>query len=84
VVLKPGAGQRYEQENKKLGLAQITLVARWFGFGLIVLTWFKLIPLVLGWIGFAVAAISFIVEAIYKKNLASSSDDDNSGARPKS
>ena len=67
-----------------MDLGSIILVARWVGLGLIVLTWIQAIPLILGWVGFGIAAISFVVEAIYKKNLASSSDDDSSGGRPKS
>lgn len=65
-----------------MDLGNITLVARWVGFGLIVLTWIQVIPLVLGWVGFGMAAISFVLESIYKKNLASSSTDDNSKGRP--
>jgi hypothetical protein len=52
-----------------LDLGNITLVARWVGIGLIVLTWIQVIPLTLGWIGFGMAAISFVLEAVYKKNL---------------
>ena len=52
-----------------MDLGNITLVARWVGIGLIVLTWIQVIPLTLGWIGFGMAAISFVLEAIYKKNL---------------
>jgi hypothetical protein len=52
-----------------LDLGSITLVARWVGLGLIVLTWIQVIPLTLGWIGFGMAALSFVLEAIYKKNL---------------
>lgn len=63
-------------------LGNITLVARWVGLGLIVLTWIQAIPLTLGWVGFGIAALSFIVEAIYKKNLTSSSTDNNSKGRP--
>jgi hypothetical protein len=46
---------------------------------LIVLTWIKVIPLVYGWIGFAIAVPSFIVEAINKKGRSPSKNDDNSG-----
>ena len=52
-----------------MDLGRITLLARWVGLGLIVLTWIQVIPLILGWVGFGVAAISFVLEAIYKKNL---------------
>jgi hypothetical protein len=51
-------------------------VARWIGIGLIVLTWIQVIPLTLGWIGFGMAALSFILEGIYKKNLPPSGTDD--------
>jgi hypothetical protein len=61
-----------------LDLGNITLVARWVGLGLIILTWIQFIPLVLGWIGFGMAALSFVLEAIYKKNLASSNSGDSS------
>jgi hypothetical protein len=62
-----------------LDLGNITLVARWVGIGLIVLTWIQVIPLTLGWIGFGMAAISFVLETIYKKNLPPSSKDGNPG-----
>jgi len=65
-----------------LDLGNVTLVARWVGLGLIVLTWIQAIPLVLGWIGFGIAALSFILEAIYKKNLASPSTHDSPEDRP--
>ena len=65
-----------------MDLGKITLIARWVGLGLIVLTWIQAIPLVLGWVGFGMAALSFILEAIYKKNLASSSNDESSEGRP--
>ena len=61
-----------------MDLGNITLVTRWIGVGLIVLTWIRVIPLTLGWIGFGMAALSFILEAIYKKNLPSSGNDDSS------
>ena len=47
----------------------VLLTTRWIGLGLIVLGWFQIIPLLLGWIGFGIAAISFLLESIYKKNL---------------
>jgi hypothetical protein len=65
-----------------LDLGNITLVARWVGFGLIILTWIQFIPLIFGWVGFGMAALSFILEEIYKKNLASSRTDDSPGGRP--
>lgn len=52
-----------------MDLGNIFLIARWVGLGLIVLTWIQIIPLTLGWIGFGMAALSFALEAIYKKNL---------------
>jgi len=65
-----------------LDLGNITLVARWVGLGLIVLTWIQVTPLTLGWIGFGLAALSFVLEAIYKKNLASSRTGGSSKERP--
>ena len=62
-----------------MDLANITLVARWVGIGLIVLTWIQVIPLTLGWIGFGMAAISFVLETIYKKNLPPSNKGGNPG-----
>ena len=62
-----------------MDLGNITLVARWVGIGLIVLTWIQVIPLALGWVGFGMAAISFVLEAIYKKNLPPSSKGGNPG-----
>jgi hypothetical protein len=50
----------------------------WVGIALIVLAWIKVIPLLFGWLGFAIALPSFIVEAINKKNAGSSSNDDSS------
>jgi len=67
----------YEQEKFQLDLGNVTLAARWVGLGLIVLTWIKVIPLTLGWVGFGIAALSFILEAIYKKNVASPKIDGN-------
>ncbi|MDX1776588.1 MAG: hypothetical protein R3297_08395, partial [Desulfobulbales bacterium] len=58
-----------EKEKDKLDLGNITLVARWLGVALIVLTWIQVIPLALGWLGFGMAALSFVLEAIYKKNI---------------
>lgn len=62
-----------------MDLGNITLVARWVGIGLIVLTWIQVIPLTLGWVGFGMAAISFVLETIYKKNLPPSSKGGNRG-----
>ncbi|MDH3776604.1 MAG: hypothetical protein OER59_06060 [Desulfobulbaceae bacterium] len=62
-----------------MDLGNITLVARWVGIGLIVLTWIQVIPLTLGWVGFGMAAISFVLETIYKKNLPPSSKGGNPG-----
>jgi hypothetical protein len=62
-----------------LDLGNITLVARWVGIGLIVLTWIQVIPLILGWVGFGMAALSFVLEAIYKKNLPPPSKGGNPG-----
>ncbi len=56
----------------------ITSIGLWVGLALLVLGWFKVIPLLYGWIGFAIAVPSFIVEAI-KKNMPPSKNDDNSG-----
>ncbi|KPK28723.1 MAG: hypothetical protein AMJ61_01465 [Desulfobacterales bacterium SG8_35_2] len=64
-----------------MDLGHITLIARWVGLGLIILTWIQFIPLILGWVGFGMAAISFVLEAIYKKNLVSSSKGDSSEER---
>ena len=60
-------------------LDSITSIGLWVGLALVVLGWFKVIPLLYGWIGFAIAVPSFIVEAINKKNIPPSNGDDNSG-----
>ncbi|MGV7224941.1 MAG: hypothetical protein ACQ9MH_25920 [Nitrospinales bacterium] len=57
----------------------ITSIGLWVGLALIALVWIKAIPLIYGWIGFAIAVPSFIVEAINKKNVPPSERDDNSG-----
>ena len=57
----------------------ITSIGLWVGLALVALTWIKVIPLIYGWIGFAIAVPSFIVEAITKKNMPPSKSDDNSG-----
>ena len=59
-------------------LDSITSIGLWVGLVLIALGWLKLIPLVYGWIGFAIAVPSFIVEAINKKNMPPSEGDNNS------
>jgi len=74
--------KRYEEENNKLNLDQILMIARWVGLLLIVLGWFQIIPLLVGWIGFGIAGLSFILESIYKKNIASSGTDGNPGKLP--
>ena len=48
-------------------LDNITSIGLWVGLALIALGWIKAIPLLYGWIGFAIAVPSFIVEAINKK-----------------
>jgi hypothetical protein len=60
-----------------LNLSKILLVARWVGVVLVVLSWVQITPLRVGWIGFGIASISFILETIYKKNFALSGTDDN-------
>ena len=62
-----------------MDLGNFTLAARWVGIGLIVLTWIQVIPLTLGWVGFGLAAVSFILEAIFKKNLPPPKKRDNPG-----
>ena len=57
----------------------ITTFGLWFGIALVVLAWFKLVPLLLGWVGFAIALPSFIVDAILKKNISPPENDDNQG-----
>jgi len=69
----------YEQGNNKLKLDSITSIGLWVGLALTALGWFKVIPLLYGWIGFAIAVPSFIVEEIKKKNMPPSKSDDNSG-----
>ena len=60
-------------------LDNITSIGLWVGLALIALCWIKVIPLLYGWIGFAIAVPSFIVEEIKKKNMPPSASDDNSG-----
>ena len=58
------------------------MIGRWVGIGLIVLGWIQVIPLTLGWAGFGIALISFVMEAIYKKNLPPPDTNDNPGEPP--
>ena len=60
-------------------LDSITSIGLWGGLALTALGWFKVIPLIYGWIGFAIAVPSFIVETINKKNMPPSNSDDHSG-----
>ncbi len=60
-------------------LDNITSIGLWVGLAMVALGWFKVIPLIYGWIGFAIAVPSFIVEEIKKKNMPPSTSDDNSG-----
>ena len=69
-------------ENNKLNLGNILMVARWVGLFLIVLGWFQIIPLLVGWIGFGIAGFSFILESKYKKNLITPNTDGNPGELP--
>jgi hypothetical protein len=62
-----------------LNLNDILMSARWVGLFLIVLGWLQIVPLLVGWIGFGLAAISFILESKYKKNLPPPNTDDNPG-----
>jgi hypothetical protein len=62
-----------------MNLNNITSVGLWVGLALIALCWIKAIPLLFGWIGFAIAVPSFIVEAINKKNMPPSKSDDDPG-----
>ena len=56
-------------ENYSLNLSNIVLTTKWIGMSLIALCWIQVIPLLIGWIGFGIALISFIVETIYKRKL---------------
>ena len=60
-------------------LNNITSIGLWVGLALIALGWIRVIPLLYGWIGLAIAVPSFIVEAINKKKMPPSKSDDNSG-----
>ena len=57
----------------------ITSIGLGVGLALVALAWIKLIPLLYGWLGFAIAVPSFIVEAINKKKRPTANSDDNSG-----
>jgi len=62
-----------------LKLDNITSIGLWVGLALVALAWIKFIPLLYGWLGFAIAVPSFIVETINKKNMPTANSDDNSG-----
>ena len=62
-----------------MNFKNITSIGLWVGMALVALAWIKAIPLLYGWIGFAIAVPSFIVEEIKKKNMPPSKSDDNSG-----
>jgi hypothetical protein len=66
-------------ESDKLNSNNILMVGRWVGMVLIVLAWFQIIPLLIGWIGFGIAGVSFILESVYKKNVSHPKTDDNTG-----
>ncbi len=50
-------------------LYNVAWATKWVGMVLIVLCWIQVIPLRIGWIGFGVALLSYIVETICKKKL---------------
>ena len=56
----------------------ITSIGLWVGLVLVALCWIQVIPLSYGWVGFAIAVPSFIVEAIIKKKMPPSKSDDTS------
>lgn len=56
-------------DNYTLIVCNIAWGTKWMGTFVIVLCWFQIIPLKLGWIGFGVALISFLVETMCKKKL---------------
>jgi len=62
-----------------LKLDNITSIGLLVGLALVAFAWIKVIPLLFGWFGFAIAVPSFIVEIINKKNMPPSNSDDNSG-----
>lgn len=61
-----------------MNLNYILMSARWVGLFLIVLGWSQIVPILVGWIGFGLAGISFILESKYKKNLPPPITDGNS------
>ena len=65
-----------------MNLDNTLMTARWVGILLVVLGWFQIVPLLVGWIGFGIAGISFILESIYKKNLTPPRADSNPGELP--
>jgi hypothetical protein len=62
-----------------LKLDKITSIGLGVGLALVALAWIKFIPLLYGWLGFAIAVPPFIVETINKKNMPTANSDDNSG-----
>jgi hypothetical protein len=46
---------------------EIASIGLWGGLALVVLAWFKAIPLLYGWVGFAIAVPSFFLERMNKK-----------------
>jgi len=62
-----------------LNLINIVSTTKWIGMVLIVLCWIQVIPLRIGWLGFGIALVSFIVETIYKKKLTPPAIEGSSG-----
>jgi len=62
-----------------LNLINIVSTTKWIGMVLIVLCWIQVIPLRIGWLGFGIALVSFIVETIYKKKLIPPAIEGSSG-----
>ena len=56
-------------ENNNLIVYNIAWAAKWVGVVVIILCWIQVVPLRIGWIGFGVAFLSYIVEAICKKKM---------------
>ena len=67
-----------------MNLDSILMSARWVGLLLIVLGWLQIVPLLVGWIGFGIACLSFILESKYKKNLITPNTDGNPEELPDS
>jgi len=65
-----------------LNLDNTLMIARWVGLLFVVLGWLQIVPLLVGWIGFGLAGISFILESRYKKNLPPPNTDDNPSELP--